>query len=161
MKLVFGKKIKSQNKIGNQFAKFTKRGGGKKRGQKMAIVHIKCTKNNTIYTLTDLSGNTRGWVSGGSVGYRHSRKTSFSASEKSSREILTLTKKCGYESLLVKVKGYSRRKKGLLRPLLSKGSTKKKVSRMKKSKKKIFFEKVINSSSVPFNGCRPPLRRRK
>ena len=44
------------------------------------VVHINSTFNNTIITITDLSGNTIAWSSAGSVGFKGARKgTPFAA----------------------------------------------------------------------------------
>ena len=44
------------------------------------IVHINSTFNNTIITITDLSGDTISWSSAGSVGFKGARKgTPFAA----------------------------------------------------------------------------------
>ena len=37
--------------------------------------HIKASFNNTIINITDVSGNTVVWTSGGSVGFKGSRKS--------------------------------------------------------------------------------------
>ena len=38
------------------------------------VVHINSTFNNTIITITDLSGNTISWSSAGSVGFKGAEK---------------------------------------------------------------------------------------
>ncbi len=38
-------------------------------------IHIYATFNNTIITVTDRQGNTLAWSSGGSVGFKGSRKS--------------------------------------------------------------------------------------
>ena len=39
------------------------------------IIHIKATFNNTVITVTDRSGNTLCWETGGTIGYKGSRKS--------------------------------------------------------------------------------------
>ncbi|MDE0740841.1 MAG: 30S ribosomal protein S11, partial [Planctomycetota bacterium] len=39
------------------------------------IVHIKATFNNTFVTITDKNGQTLAWQTGGSMGYKGSRKS--------------------------------------------------------------------------------------
>jgi ribosomal protein S11 len=175
MKKLVGKKIHPQKK-GNLSDPLRVRSvdlsSGTKNGSNIAIIHIKCTKNNTIYTLTDLHGNTCGWFSGGSVGFNHSRKTSHPATQKSGKEIINLTRKHGFNRILLKIKGYTRRKKGFIRPLLLKrmnradvtfgGSSPKGAANAGAGQRqKLFFEKIVNGQSIPFNGCRPPVKRRK
>ena len=51
--------------------------GGKKKQKKtvgFAIAHIQTTFNNTIITFTDKEGNTLCWESGGTVGFKGTRK---------------------------------------------------------------------------------------
>ncbi|MFZ3073253.1 MAG: 30S ribosomal protein S11, partial [Thermodesulfobacteriota bacterium] len=38
------------------------------------VAHIKATFNNTIVSITDLSGNVLAWASAGSQGFKGSRK---------------------------------------------------------------------------------------
>ena len=52
--------------------------GGPRRARKnvpMGQAHIHATFNNTIVTITDMEGNTLAWASGGTVGYKGSRKS--------------------------------------------------------------------------------------
>ena len=45
--------------------------------------HIQSTFNNTLVTLTDMSGNALAWSSAGSLGFKGSRKsTPFAAAER-------------------------------------------------------------------------------
>jgi len=47
---------------------------------KNGIVHIQSTFNNTIITITNLTGDTIAWASAGSLGFKGSRKnTPFAA----------------------------------------------------------------------------------
>ena len=63
-------------------AKGEQRSGKKKVRANIAagIVHIQATFNNTIVTFTDEQGNTISWASGGTQGFKGSRKgTPFAA----------------------------------------------------------------------------------
>ena len=59
-------------------AKRGERGAGRRRKERKAIgkgiAHIQSTFNNTIITITDVSGNTVAWSSCGSLGFKGSRK---------------------------------------------------------------------------------------
>ncbi|MGZ6230953.1 MAG: small ribosomal subunit protein uS11, partial [Syntrophales bacterium] len=51
---------------------------GKKKEKKNiteGVVHIQSTFNNTIITITDLSGNVVAWSSAGTQGFKGSRKS--------------------------------------------------------------------------------------
>jgi small subunit ribosomal protein S11 len=54
-----------------------KKGAKKKVKRTVAkgIVHIQATFNNTIVTVTDEQGNVLTWESGGTVGYKGTRKS--------------------------------------------------------------------------------------
>jgi small subunit ribosomal protein S11 len=66
--------------------------GGKKKSFKkkekksvpVGVVHVQASFNNTIITITDLTGNVLAWSSSGSLGFRGSRKgTPFAAQQAS------------------------------------------------------------------------------
>jgi hypothetical protein len=40
------------------------------------IIYVKSSLNNTIITLTDLLGNTKAWVSCGSIGFKGAKRSS-------------------------------------------------------------------------------------
>jgi small subunit ribosomal protein S11 len=72
-----------------------KRSGSKKKNRKIdvaGVAHIQSTFNNTIVTITDLSGAVVSWASPGMVGFKGSRKsTPFAAqlaAERCAREAL-------------------------------------------------------------------------
>jgi len=51
-----------------------------RRSVSFAVIHIKCTFNNTIITVTDDKGNALGWSTSGSNGFRGTKKgTPFAA----------------------------------------------------------------------------------
>ena len=57
---------------------------GKKRVKKnvpVGVVYVKSTFNNTIVTVTDLSGNVIAWSSAGAKGFKGSRKSTPFAAE--------------------------------------------------------------------------------
>ena len=50
------------------------------------LVHVQASFNNTIVTITDLTGNRVSWKSSGSLGFRGSRKgTPFAAQQAASQ----------------------------------------------------------------------------
>ena len=65
-------------------AKRGDKGSGRRKKERRVIgkgvAHIQSTFNNTIITITDVSGNTVAWSSAGSLGFKGSRKgTPFAA----------------------------------------------------------------------------------
>ena len=95
--------IKKLNKIQNfkSFSKKKKNEPKKIRG----LVHIKFTNNNTISTLTDLKGNTKGWVSAGTVGFDGARRSSKFAGESVVDRLIFMIKKLRYKSIIMHLKG--------------------------------------------------------
>lgn len=117
----------------------------KRRGITQAIAHIQSTFNNTIVTITDMEGNTLCWASGGTVGFKGTKKgTPFAAqmaAQAAGRKALDM----GVKTLQVYVKGPGAGRETAVRALESLGF-------------KIEFVKDI--TPVPHNGCRPAGRRR-
>jgi small subunit ribosomal protein S11 len=109
------------------------------------IVHIHATFNNTIVTFTDDQGNTIAWASGGTQGFKGSRKgTPFAAQLAAS----TAAKKAmdqGMKSVDVYVNGPGAGREAALRALQAAGM-------------KVHMIKDV--TPIPHNGCRPPKRRR-
>jgi len=105
-----------------------------KKNIQSGIAHITASFNNTIVTITDVSGNVLAWSSSGVKGFKGSRKsTPFKAMEH------------GMRSLSVYVKGPGSGRESALRALASTGF-------------KITL--IRDLTPIPHNGCRPPKRRR-
>lgn len=109
------------------------------------VVHIQSTFNNTIVTITNLTGDTISWASAGSSGFKGSRKSnSFAAqtaAEKAALEAVTT----GIKDVEILVKGQGSGRETTIRAIENAG-----------------FEitSLQDVTSVPHNGCRPPKRRR-
>src|SRR6476469_3845963 len=109
------------------------------------IVHIQSTFNNTIVTVTDLNGNSLAWASSGSAGFKGTRKgTSFAAQMAAEKATLKAIE-FGLKKVEVLVKGQGSGRETAIRALQTTGV-------------KIISIKDI--TPVPYNGCRPPKRRR-
>ena len=125
-----------------------KRSGSKKKNRKIdvaGVAHIQSTFNNTIVTITDLSGAVVSWASPGMVGFKGSRKsTPFAAqvaAEASAREALNL----GMKRVEVWVKGPGSGREAAIRSLQAAG---------------LEISAIKDVTPIPHNGCRPPKRRR-
>ena len=64
-----------------------------KRNVPRAIVHIKSTFNNTLITVTDMTGNTLCWASSGTIGYKGSKKSTPFAAQKAAESVGNIAKK--------------------------------------------------------------------
>jgi small subunit ribosomal protein S11 len=125
-----------------------KRVGRKKKERKNiqdAIVHIQSTFNNTIITITDVSGNTLAWSSSGCQGFKGSRKSTPFAAQLAAETVARKVQEYGVKNLEVYVKGPGSGREAALRSLQVMG----------------FNIKLIRDvTPIPHNGCRPPKRRR-
>ena len=126
----------------------TKRVGRKKKERKNildAIAHIQSTFNNTIITITDVSGNTLAWSSSGCQGFKGSRKSTPFAAQLAAEAVARKVQEYGVKNLEVYVKGPGSGREAALRSLQVIG----------------FNIKLIRDvTPIPHNGCRPPKRRR-
>ncbi len=130
-------------------AKAGRRRGAKKKEKRIVphgIVHIKSTFNNTIVTVTDLEGNTLVWASGGTLGFKGSRKgTPFAAQQAALRAATMAREQCGMRSCEVWVKGPGSGRESAIRAVHSAG---------------LEIKVIRDVTPIPHNGCRPPKRRR-
>src|SRR5512147_2479071 len=128
-------------------------GGPKKRpGKKVVkknvpagICHIQSTFNNTIVTITDITGNVVSWASAGSRGFKGSRKSTPFAAQLAAEEEARRAMEHGMRSVAVFVKGPGARRESALRALQSTGFR---------------ITLIRDVTPIPHNGCRPPKRRR-
>ena len=81
----------------------------KKRKQRrnvaFAIAHVKATFNNTIITMTDLSGETLCWDSAGTVGFKGARKATPFAAARAAEKVAVKGRRMGVTEVEVRVKG--------------------------------------------------------
>src|SRR5216110_3357520 len=105
------------------------------------IAHITASFNNTIVTITDVSGNVVAWSSSGVKGFKGSRKSTPFAAQDAAHKAM----EHGMRSLSVFVKGPGSGRESALRALASTGF-------------KITL--IRDLTPIPHNGCRPPKRRR-
>ena len=109
------------------------------------VVHIQSTFNNTIVTITNLTGETISWASAGSSGFKGARKgTPFAAQTAAEKAALDALSK-GMKSVEILVKGQGSGRETAIRSIEGAG-----------------FEvmSIQDITPVPHNGCRPPKRRR-
>ena len=125
-----------------------KRKTGKKRERKNVpegIAHIQSTFNNTIITITDLSGNVITWSSAGVRGFKGSRKSTPFAAQLAAEDAVRKAKEHGVRSVKVYVKGPGSGREAALRSLQAAG---------------LNISLIRDVTPIPHNGCRPPKRRR-
>jgi small subunit ribosomal protein S11 len=109
------------------------------------LVHIQASFNNTIVTITDVSGNVVAWSSSGVKGFKGSRKSTPFAAQLAAEDAAHKAMEHGLRTLSVFVKGPGSGRESALRALASTGF-------------KITL--IRDLTPIPHNGCRPPKRRR-
>ena len=109
------------------------------------IAHIQATFNNTIVTITDVTGNVISWCTSGSKGFRGSRKSTPFAAQMAAEDAAQKAQEHGLRSVEVWVKGPGSGRESALRALQAVGLT---------------ITMIKDVTPIPHNGCRPPKRRR-
>ncbi len=109
------------------------------------IAHIQSTFNNTIVSITDVSGNVVAWASAGSVGFKGSRKSTPFAAQLAAEQAAKRAMEQGVRSIEVHVKGPGAGREAALRSLQAAGFR---------------IDLIRDVTPIPHNGCRPPKRRR-
>jgi small subunit ribosomal protein S11 len=107
--------------------------------------HIQATFNNTVITLTDLRGNTVGWTSAGTAGFKGSRKSTPYAAQVAAQQAARTAQDNGMRELDVYIKGPGPGREAAIRSLQSAG---------------LVVRSITDVTPIPHNGCRPPKRRR-
>ncbi|OPY86746.1 MAG: 30S ribosomal protein S11 [Smithella sp. PtaU1.Bin162] len=121
---------------------------GKKKEKKNitdGVAHIQSTFNNTIVTITDLSGNVIAWSTAGLQGFKGSRKSTPFAAQMAAEDAVRKAKEQGMRRVQVYIKGPGAGRESALRSLQLAGLT---------------ITMIRDVTPVPHNGCRPPKRRR-
>ena len=116
-----------------------------KRKVSSGVAHIKASFNNTIINIADSNGETVAWTSGGSVGFKGSRKSTPYAAQVAADDAGAKAYEQGLRTLTVQVKGPGSGRETALRSLQSRGF-------------KILS--IKDTTPMPHNGARPPKRRR-
>jgi small subunit ribosomal protein S11 len=121
---------------------------GKKKEKKNiteGVAHIQSTFNNTIITITDLSGSVISWSSAGLQGFKGSRKSTPFAAQMAAEDAVRKAKEQGMRRVQVYIKGPGAGRESALRSLQLAG---------------LVVTMIRDVTPVPHNGCRPPKRRR-
>ena len=109
------------------------------------VAHIQSTFNNTIITITDMTGNVISWSSAGLQGFKGSRKSTPFAAQMAAEDAVRKAKEQGMRRVQVFIKGPGAGRESALRSLQLAGLT---------------ITMIRDVTPVPHNGCRPPKRRR-
>lgn len=109
------------------------------------VAHIKATFNNTIITISTMTGDTVAWASAGKAGFKGSKKsTPFAATiaaETAGREAVGM----GMRRVHVEVQGPGSGRESAIQALQASG---------------LSIRSIKDVTPIPHNGCRPPKKRR-
>ena len=109
------------------------------------VVHIKSSFNNTIVTISDVSGNAVSWSSSGSMGFRGSKKSTPYAAQIATDAAGKKAYDNGLRKLDVLMKGPGSGRESALRALQNIG---------------FIINNIKDVTPLPHNGCRPKKKRR-
>lgn len=109
------------------------------------IAHVRATFNNTIISITDLTGNVISWASAGKVGYVGSRKSSAFAATVAAQDAAKVAMSFGMKEVEVNLSGPGSGRESAVRGLQSSG---------------LAITIIRDKTPVPHNGCRARKRRR-
>ena len=107
--------------------------------------HIQSTFNNTIITITDMTGNSIAWSSAGNCGFKGSRKSTPFAAQMAAETAAKSAMEHGLKTVEVYVKGPGAGREAAIRSLQAAG---------------LEINLIKDVTPIPHNGCRPPKRRR-
>tara|TARA_Y100000588_G_C13637913_1_gene662459 strand:+ start:65 stop:448 length:384 start_codon:yes stop_codon:yes gene_type:complete len=121
----------------------------KRRREKRTVargrVYIHATFNNTIVTVTDRGGGVISWGSGGTAGFKGSRKSTPYAARLAGEQAGSKAKDMGLQEVDMFVKGPGPGRESAIRAIQGLG---------------IVVNSITDTTPVPHNGCRPPKKRR-
>ncbi len=121
---------------------------GKKKERKIVqngVAHVQASFNNTIVTITDMSGNTVVWASAGNQGFKGSRKSTPFAAQRAGEAAARKAMEYGMRQVDVYVNGPGAGRESAIRSLQAAG---------------LRINLIRDVTPIPHNGCRPPKRRR-
>lgn len=117
-----------------------------KRKVSEACVYIYASFNNTIITITDLKKNVICWATAGGSGFRGSRKSTPYAAQVAAEKAIGIARdEYGVSTVEVYICGPGPGREAPIRTINSAG---------------VRVNKLRDTTKIPFNGCRPPKKRR-
>ena len=109
------------------------------------IAHVRATNNNTIVTITDMNGETVAWDSAGTIGFKGCRKSTPFAATRAAETCGQKVRKMGMSEVEVRITGAGGGRESAVNGLVSTG---------------LRVTAIEDHTPIPFNGCRPPKKRR-
>jgi small subunit ribosomal protein S11 len=110
-----------------------------------AKVHVQCSFNNTIVTLTDDRGDVLAWATAGGSGFRGTKKGTPFAAGVTASKVAKRAVELGVKQVAVFIKGPGPGRETAVRSLGAAG---------------LLVVSLKDVTPIPHNGCRPPKARR-
>lgn len=107
--------------------------------------HVTSSFNNIIISLTNKKGDLISWSSAGKQGFRGSKKNTPYAAQIAAEDCAKVAYEAGLRRVKVYVKGPGNGRESAIRTLHNQG---------------IEVLEIIDVTTIPHNGCRPPKKRR-
>ena len=131
--------------MGKQKKKATRTRRRERKNVVVGQAHIQSTFNNTIISITDITGNVVSWGSAGSQGFKGSRKSTPYAAQMTAESTARRAMEHGMRTIEVFLRGPGSGREAAIRSLQAAG---------------LEVSAINDVTPIPHNGCRPPKRRR-
>nr|YP_009548958.1 ribosomal protein S11 [Myriopteris scabra]AYW15933.1 ribosomal protein S11 [Myriopteris scabra] len=109
------------------------------------VIHIQASFNNTIITVTDVRGQVILWCSAGACGFKGTRKSTPFAAQAAAENAIRASMDRGMKQAEVMMSGPGPGRDTALRAIRRSG---------------VILSFVRDVTPMPYNGCRPPRKRR-
>ena len=116
------------------------------------VITISYYKSNVFFTVADIKGHTKGWLSTGKIGYKNKDKTTYMALVRVTELFWKKVWSLGIRKVILKFKNIYKKS---TRSAIRKGL--RKIRRVYPLK----YLGILVQIQVAFNGCRKPKKRRK
>lgn len=116
-----------------------------KNKQKLIILAVLFTTNNVLYSLTQLNGNVIFWTSVGSKKTKGIKKITSTSILSVTKDIINCIQNIGYKNVYVKIKGFNKNKKVVIKYL---------------NHSFLNILLISDETSFPHNGCKKAKNRR-
>ena len=110
------------------------------------ILYAQFSRQNTIFTLTDLKGRVQTAVSNGMVGYKNSKSKTQFATQAAAEKMGQKAKGLHYHAITFVIKGKNKGRKRCAKILQKSG---------------LVIKQIFDQTPVIHNGCRPPKEPRR
>ena len=109
------------------------------------IAYIHSTFNNTVVTITDAEGKVVIWKSGGTSGFKGTKKGTPFAAQIAAEQAAQVAIENGMKQIEIKIKGPGSGREASIRSIQATG---------------LEVTRIADITPVPHNGARPPKKRR-